>query len=99
MTAPFAAIEAATAAGAFAALANAEATIGAALVAGIFDNGYQAGLLGAIESARPSFTCASADVSTAVQGTAITINAVAYKVAEVQPDGTGVTVLVLERAA
>ncbi|MEY2686555.1 MAG: hypothetical protein RL375_753 [Pseudomonadota bacterium] len=75
------------------------ATVGAASFPVIFDSAYQAPLGGMIESTGPVCQAKSADVSTVVQGTAITVNAVAYKVREVQPDGTGVTTLFLERAA
>ncbi len=75
------------------------ATVGAASFPVIFDNGYQSALGGMVESTGPQCMAKSADVSTVVQGTSITINAVAYKVREVQPDGTGVTVLFLERSA
>lgn len=75
------------------------ATVGASSFPVIFDNAYQAGLGNMIESAGPVCQAKSADVSTVVQGTAITINAVSYKVREVQPDGAGVTTLFLERAA
>jgi hypothetical protein len=36
-------------------------------------------------------------VSSADKGDAITVNSVAYTVAEVRADGTGVTTLILER--
>lgn len=75
------------------------ATVGAASFPVIFDNAFQSPLSGMIESTGPVCQAKSADVSTVVQGTAISINAVAYKVREVQPDGTGVTTLFLERAA
>ena len=75
------------------------ATVGATSFPVIFDNGYQGALSGMVESTGPVCRAKSADVSTVVQGTSITISAVAYKVREVQPDGTGVTVLFLERSA
>lgn len=74
------------------------ATIGGLPVAGIFDNGYQAALGGMLENTAPTFIAPTASVSALVQGSALTINATAYKVATVQPDGTGVTTLVLELA-
>ena len=52
-----------------------------------------------VESTGPVCQAKSADVSAVVQGTSITIASVAYKVREAQPDGTGLTVLFLERAA
>ena len=76
-----------------------QATMGASSFPVIFDNAYQSPLGGMIESTGPVCQAKSADVSTAVQGTAITIASVSYKVREVQPDGTGITTLFLERAA
>jgi hypothetical protein len=35
---------------------------------------------------------------TAVEGTAITIAGITYSIVEVQPDGTGLTTLILRRA-
>lgn len=64
----------------------------------IFDNGYQGALNGFIESSAPSITGPSASLASAVQGTSVTINAVAYKVMEVHPDGTGIIKLMLEKA-
>lgn len=75
------------------------ATIGAALVPGIFYNGYQTGLAGTMETTGPTFMGATADLSAAVEGTSLVINSVTYKVVDNQPDGTGMTALVLERAA
>jgi len=70
------------------------ATIGGGTVNGIFDNGYVAEL--DVESTRPTFTCATADVSTVAHGDSITISGTAYTVRGIEPDGTGVTTLVLE---
>jgi len=64
---------------------------------GIFDNDYLA-LMG-MESRNPMVMCKSSDVTThsIAQGTALTIGGVSYKVVMPQPDGTGMTVLELER--
>lgn len=97
MTAPLAAIENATVANAFAALANAEAIIGGVVVSGVFDADF-AETLGFVGGASPQLLCASADVASVVEGAAVTINAISYTVAEIHPDGTGVTVLKLESA-
>lgn len=75
------------------------ATVGGVAVDGIFDNGYQAALGGLMESTGPTFTAATADLSSAVDGTTVAIGGVHYKVMNNQPDGTGVTVLSLEKAA
>lgn len=95
MTAPFAAIEAATVTHAVAALANASATIGGVSVDGLFDNGY--GEIYGIDSAKPSFQCASSAVAAVTRGTAVTVNAVSYTVAGIEPDGTGLTMLRLDK--
>ncbi len=71
------------------------ATIGAATVRGIFDAAF-AESLGFVGGASPQLLCASADVSSVVEGTAITISGLGYTVAEIHPDGTGVTVIKLE---
>lgn len=73
------------------------ATIGAASVRGIFDT-PSAEMLG-IGGSDPTFTCATADVVSVAAGQAVTINAVAYTVTAVKPDGTGLTVLHLDKAS
>lgn len=74
------------------------ATIGAATITGLFDNGY-ADLNGMIGGSHPTLLCISADIPSVVNGTALTINATAYTVAGTpQPDGTGLTVLQLRGA-
>lgn len=69
-------------------------TYGGVGIKGIFDNGYFEGL--DVQSAKPTFTCATADAS-GVQGTTLVRLGVAYKVVGNEPDGTGVTRLILER--
>ena len=97
MSTPFAAIEAATATAAVAALANAAATIGGATVSGIFDNGFDPSFGNLVGDRVRSFTCKTSDLGTITPGTTtVTIAGTAYTVAEVQPDGTGVTVLALK---
>lgn len=71
------------------------ASVGAASFPVIFDAAYQSGMNGLVETAGPACQAKSADVSTVVQGTTITIGATAYTVVGVQPDGTGVTTLQL----
>ena len=73
------------------------AAVGGATVPVIFDKSYLAAM-GFAESSVPQCVGRSVDLASAVQGTAITINAVAYRVTEHQPDGTGVTTLLLEKA-
>ena len=67
---------------------------GNAIVA-IFDNDYVAVDLDGVtlESLGPVLLCETADVSSVAQGDAAVVNAVNYTVAEVRPDGTGMTLL------
>lgn len=69
------------------------ATIGAATVPVIFDNGYQSALGGMVESTGPACVAKTSDVASVVQGSVLTIAAVAYTVTGIEPDGTGTTVL------
>ena len=72
----------------------------ASTVKGIFDNGYSAIDMGgqvAVASVEPQFMCRTADVSSAAEGDALTIDSVAYTLRRVEDDGTGMTVLFLER--
>lgn len=64
---------------------------------GIFDQQYfdDSGEVG-IESNSPAFHCAEADVSGVAQGDALTINTTDFEIVNVQPDGTGLIVLILE---
>jgi len=51
-----------------------------------------------VVSAQPRFICATADLpSGAASGDAITVDSTAYTVRVIQPEGTGVTTLVLEK--
>ncbi len=96
MTAPFAAIETATATTAVAALANVDATISASTVSGVFDDGY-AEAFGLSAGSKPTFLCNAADLPSITLGTTeITINAVDYTIVEQQPDGMGLVTLMLE---
>lgn len=74
------------------------ATIGSATVPVIFDNVGQPALAGFVETAGPQCIAKSQDVASVTQGSAITINAVAYTVTGVEPDGTGLTTLQLRKA-
>lgn len=71
------------------------ATIGASTIAGIFDNQFVE--VHGIEGVRPVFTCAEANVSAIAHGDALTIKSISFKVAGIQPDGTGLTSLILEK--
>lgn len=74
---------------------------GSSSIVGIFDNEFfeadpQANVTYA--SAQPRFLVQTADLpSGADYGDSVTINSVHYKVRIIQPDGTGMTTLVLEK--
>jgi hypothetical protein len=72
-----------------------DATIGTATVAGIFDNQFVE--VNGIEGVRPVFTCEAAKVTNLGHDKSIKIKNVTYKVAGVQPDGTGLSSLILEK--
>ena len=91
----FATIEARINAAALAKLANCTATVAGVVVAGIFDNSYAD--IYSMDGLAPSMQCATSDVSTAMRGTAVVVNSVSYTVAGIEPDGTGMTRLVLEK--
>lgn len=97
MAAPFAAIETATAANAVAALANVTATVDSVTVNGIFDNDYLTAM-GVTAGTGPVLFCAAADVTSAGQGDAVTVNATSYTITGIEPDGTGMVLLRLQEA-
>lgn len=101
MPAPFAAAEARVNSAVFARLSNAIGLLNGVSVSGIFDQAYdQAGIgLSGMSSSRPVFSVLSSLVSSNVVGMPFVLNLTSYKVVESQPDGTGMTVLFLERAA
>lgn len=70
----------------------------AAPVAGIFDAEYQLVALGTpgIEGAAPVFLCAAAAVPGATHGQTLTIDGTVYTIRGVQPDGTGLVLLILQ---
>jgi len=71
----------------------------AATVNGIFDHEYFAADAGgsvAVAIEQPRFLCRTADVSSAAEGDALTVNATNYTIKVVEDDGTGITNLVLE---
>lgn len=69
---------------------------GGANVTGIFDASSIDILTAA--SVGPVFLTPSSGISALVYGSPITINSLAYVVRQIEPDGTGMTRLVLERA-
>ena len=76
------------------------ATVGGVSVSGIFDNGYALGGVGAIgmASSQPTFTLATASVPASPVGTAVVVGGGNYLVGAHEPDGTGMSRLLLEAA-
>jgi hypothetical protein len=69
-------------------------------VNGIFDNDFvevDAGGGVAVALQQPRFHCRTADVSSAAEGDALVVSGVNYTVRIVQDDGTGMTMMVLEK--
>jgi hypothetical protein len=66
----------------------------------IFDNGYSAQLgAGLMEASQPQAVARSVDVVDIAHGCAFSVNGVDYLVAGLQPDGTGMTTVLLELAS
>lgn len=72
------------------------ATLDGVAVTGIFDNAYTE--VFGMASRAPMFTLPSASAASATQSSALVVDGVAYRVTAVQPDGTGMSVLMLERS-
>lgn len=67
-------------------------------IAVLFDKPYLENELAAavgIESNRPTCRAKTSDVANAAHGDTLTINAITYTVVGVQPDGNGVSTLIL----
>jgi hypothetical protein len=85
-------------------LANASFDIGGQQHPCIFDNGHTLGAVGpfagmGIATTQPRLTCATAALPADPVGAAVVVGAASYNVAEHQPDGTGISLLLLEVAA
>lgn len=72
-----------------------DAVVGGLTVRGIFDNEYQ-DVFGVVSGTRPMFQCASQDVADIVVGDVFELPSGSFSVAEIQPDGTGLTRLFLK---
>lgn len=66
---------------------------------GIYDNAFIDDQQGGIqaETLDPQIMVKTSDVSGLTHGETMTVNSVAYKVREIQPDGTGLTRILLTR--
>lgn len=69
---------------------------GTTTVHGIFDAGY-AEPMGVAESYSPTLTVRAAQTPAIKHGDTLVVSGTTYKVRGVQPDGTGITVLILEK--
>ncbi len=100
MTTAFEALEARTVTAVFAHLANRTATLNAVSVTGIFDAPGTLGSIGefGITGTQPIYTLATTSVATDPVGKALVIGATTYTVVAHEPDGTGISRLILEKA-
>ena len=76
-----------------------DATLSGATVRGIFDVQYERGDIGiGMASTQPAFTTLTANVVGEAVGQLLVINGTSYYVAAHEPDGTGMSLLLLEVA-
>lgn len=95
----FAALQASVNNAVMAHLSNAAATLNGVEVVGMFDNSYHAGDIGiGMASSQPAFTTLTANVVGEAVGQLLTIHGTSYYVAAHEPDGTGMSLLLLEVA-
>lgn len=75
-----------------------QAVLAGVNVLGIFTDPYAMGSVGGLGMAtgKPTFALASSDVPANPVGLQLVVGGVSYEIADAQPDGTGVTTLVLE---
>lgn len=72
------------------------ATVKGTAVTGIFDDAWQDAL--GVSSTAPALLLPTASVGSATYGDTVVIGAASYTIAGVQPDGTGMTRLILQEA-
>lgn len=75
------------------------ATIGATDVNGIFEEEYVETVMNGVPVAgeHPMFGCAESDLPSYTDGTVLVVRSTTYKIRNWQPDGTGWTILILEK--
>jgi hypothetical protein len=73
-----------------------QATVGGTVISVIFDDEYGEAL--GVSGTSPAIWCKSSDVAAVAVGAAVTVGGGSYTVAGIEPDGTGVTVLRLQRS-
>lgn len=78
-----------------------DATLAGLPVVGIFDLAYQLGNVGGtgMASTAPVFTLSTASVPASPIGLTMVVNLISYIVAAHEPDGTGISLLMLERVS
>jgi hypothetical protein len=72
-----------------------DATIGGLTVLGIFDDTYQ-DALGLVAGSQPALLLPTSDVGLAGVGDSVTVAGTSYTIAAIQPDGVGITRLLLK---
>ncbi len=74
-----------------------DVTYNAATIQGVFDDEFSSAVEGemGVESTVPQVTVKTSDVSSATHGETMTINSVNYNIIGIQPDGTGMTLILL----
>lgn len=92
----FAALESRVNSAGITALNNCVATVSGNSVLGIFDEAYTDPM--GIAGSSPALTVKSADIPALAFGAAVVVNSINYTVASIQPDGTGITRLILQEA-
>lgn len=75
-----------------------DVVLAGATVRAIFDNGY-ANAFDVVAGSVPKLTLAEADLGAAVRDSAVTVRGIAYTIADIQKDGTGMATLLLEASA
>jgi hypothetical protein len=70
-------------------------TLNAVSVRGIFDNGFSNQF--SVDGVQPTLMVKSTDAASTVRGHAVVIDTVSYTVQGIEPDGTGMTRLILEK--
>jgi hypothetical protein len=65
--------------------------------AALFDDGFATVLDGTVATSGPQLTVRQSDFPGAQVGVAVTVRSVGYTIVGIEPDGTGVAVLRLER--
>lgn len=94
----FAALQSRVNAAAAAKLLTDAATLNGVALTGKFDNGSAAGMNNMLLGSNPTFTCLASAAGSSSRGQTLVVDTVSYTVREAKPDGTGFTLLELEKA-